>query len=380
MPLSTEFAPAERSDKDQLRQQTSYFSSQWFFSSVLDHVPDMLMILNMHRQIVYANRAALEMVNASDINAVMGARPGELIGCKHSSETEGGCGTTRFCQYCGAASAILRSQRGKPAVEECRITVIREGTEEALDLQVWARPLELHGELYTFFVIADIADRKRRQVLEQLFLHDIMNTASALRGFSWLWGMENVNPEEQQGCIQRIGFLCDRIVDEIEAQRQLIAAENDELELHFATVNSRSILDEAFTVYNRNDILNGRFLHVSPESISIELRSDRTLLLRVLGNMIKNALEGSAPSEMVTIGCRAADNTVAFWVHNPTYIPENIQLQMFSRSFSTKGVGRGLGTYSMKYLTEKYLSGKISFQSTQVQGTTFTASYPGNLL
>jgi hypothetical protein len=71
---------------------------------------------------------------------------------------------------------------------------------------------------------------------------------------------------------------------------------------------------------------------------------------------VKNAIEGSAPGELVTTGWRRDSDRVVFHVHNPTYIPENIRLQMFSRSFSTKGAGRDLGTYSVMLLAEKYLA------------------------
>ncbi len=51
-------------------------------------------------------------------------------------------------------------------------------------------------------------------------------------------------------------------------------------------------------------------------------------------------------------------------------------MQMFHRSFSTKGTGRGLGTYSMKLLSERYLGGSVTFRSIPGEGTTFTARYP----
>ena len=51
-------------------------------------------------------------------------------------------------------------------------------------------------------------------------------------------------------------------------------------------------------------------------------------------------------------------------------------MQFFQRSFSTKSSGRGLGTYIMKLLSERYLDGKVSFASTEDDGTTFYASFP----
>ncbi len=52
---------------------------------------------------------------------------------------------------------------------------------------------------------------------------------------------------------------------------------------------------------------------------------------------------------------------------------------MFQRSFTTKGEGRGLGTYSMKLLSERYLNGRVEFTSSPEHGTTFTAVYPVTL-
>jgi sensor histidine kinase regulating citrate/malate metabolism len=57
-------------------------------------------------------------------------------------------------------------------------------------------------------------------------------------------------------------------------------------------------------------------------------------------------------------------------------MPSEVQLQVFQRSFSTKGAGRGLGTYSMKLISERYLQGCVSFVSTAPDGTVFSADYP----
>jgi signal transduction histidine kinase len=57
-------------------------------------------------------------------------------------------------------------------------------------------------------------------------------------------------------------------------------------------------------------------------------------------------------------------------------MPKEVRLQVFQRSFSTKGADRGLGTYSVKLLTEKYLKGKVSFSSQQGEGTTFFVLLP----
>jgi signal transduction histidine kinase len=58
-------------------------------------------------------------------------------------------------------------------------------------------------------------------------------------------------------------------------------------------------------------------------------------------------------------------------------MPADVQLQVFQRSFSTKAAsGRGVGSYSVRLLTESYLGGRVSFVSEPGLGTTFTVELP----
>jgi sensor histidine kinase regulating citrate/malate metabolism len=87
--------------------------------------------------------------------------------------------------------------------------------------------------------------------------------------------------------------------------------------------------------------------------------------------MIKNALEASLPGSTIKLKAQKVEDNIILSVHNPGFIEHDTQLQLFNRSFTTKGVGRGLGTYSMKLFGEKYLNGKVWFESSKEKGTTF---------
>jgi sensor histidine kinase regulating citrate/malate metabolism len=63
-------------------------------------------------------------------------------------------------------------------------------------------------------------------------------------------------------------------------------------------------------------------------------------------------------------------------VKSDPLIPRDVQLQLFQRAFSTKGMGRGWGTYSIRLLTERYLGGRVGFISTKKHRTVFTISIP----
>jgi signal transduction histidine kinase len=57
-------------------------------------------------------------------------------------------------------------------------------------------------------------------------------------------------------------------------------------------------------------------------------------------------------------------------------MPPDVRHQLFQRSFSTKGSGRGLGTYSVRLLTERYLDGTVTFTSDEATGTRFDIRIP----
>jgi signal transduction histidine kinase len=78
----------------------------------------------------------------------------------------------------------------------------------------------------------------------------------------------------------------------------------------------------------------------------------------------------------VELGAEEHPDRFVFWCHNAQAIPRAIQLQLFQRSFSTKGPGRGIGTYSIRLLTERYLGGTVVLSSEPETGTRFELSFP----
>ncbi|HPQ41979.1 MAG TPA: ATP-binding protein, partial [bacterium] len=103
-----------------------------------------------------------------------------------------------------------------------------------------------------------------------------------------------------------------------------------------------------------------------------EFKTDTGLLVRILSNMILNALEASISGDRILVSADRRDGFVQFSVWNRAHIPEQTALRIFQRNFSTKpGLGRGIGTYSMKILGEKILGGTVDFSSSVASGTQF---------
>ena len=224
------------------------------------------------------------------------------------------------------------------------------------------------------FAAADISHEKRRSVLERIFFHDILNTAGGMMGVAEL--LRTGSPEEVADFKDTVALLANSLVDEIRAQQTLLAAERGELKLEPARINSLTLLCEVRNTYLNHNVGMGRYIEVDAHAQVVWFVSDPALVRRVLGNMVKNALEACQPGQTVTLSAHACSHGVEFAVHNPGAMSRNVQLQVFQRSFSSKGDGRGLGAYSMKLLSERYLNGAVDFESDTAGGTTFYARYP----
>lgn len=218
----------------------------------------------------------------------------------------------------------------------------------------------------------DTRDEQRRKALERIFFHDILNTAGIVSTYAQIL---ETDPEEIYSVRTHLNEVTQRLTNEIIAQRDLMRAENGELEVRLQPINAQAFVEELAEQYRNHPVSEGRHIAVRANQV-VQFVTDEPLLGRVVGNMLKNALEASDNDTTVTVGYDHNTTHIRFFVHNPAFIPKKVQLQIFQRSYSTKGTGRGLGTYSMRLLSEKYLNGTVSFVSTKERGTTFFAEYP----
>ncbi len=370
--LQTDFDSPERFSQDKIEEQRKKYINSNLLKEVLENYPEVVLVLNEHRQIIGFNQNALELFDLKE-EEILGRRFGETINCIHFHENEGLCGTSIFCKECGAAQAIKYTNKNEKSVsQECRISVDSSGCEEAYDFKVRTTKIDIEDEKFILFSIKDISDEKRRHALEKIFFHDVLNTGSAINGLANM-----INEEEE---IEEIKPLSNALVDsseqlmsEIQAQKDLTFAEKGILEVRLVSASVNEILKKISELYSKHSLLRTNKLKVNYLKSDFFIKTDPVLLIRSIGNLTKNAIEASTENQTIEVSVEGSPKEVIFNVKNPQVIPERIQLQIFKRSFSTKSkTGRGIGTYSVKLLIEQYIGGKVYFVSNELDKTIFS--------
>ena len=372
MENKTHFASAERSTTQQILEEYKITGSQKFFTEIFGAMTGIGAVIDKNRQIVYSNDEFLSLLGITSVDVILGKRTGEALSCHNAFQESAGCGTSRACAYCGVINAILESQvTGKKTTKEAQISGMLNGKSNNWDLKVVSTPIVFNGETFYVLILQDISDSKRRIALERIFFHDLLNSIGGLYGLLTVL-KEETNPDQTRELINLSEETSRNIIDEIIVQRQLRAAENGELIVNIELTNSIELLDSAISKIGFHETGKGKRIIRSEDSANVEFETDKILLQRVLINLIKNALEETEISGTVSTGVYHDRDEVTFWVKNQNVMTEEVQIQIFKRSFSTKGEGRGDGTYSIKLLTENYLKGNVSFVSNIASGTVFS--------
>lgn len=370
---STFFAEAGRVSGEELAEQVRRSYDDPCVQAILEAVDGYLLILNEQRQILAANQEVLQALHRDNPSYLVGLRPGEAMNCAHFTEGPDGCGTSVQCRGCGAVLAILASQKsGTTSIGECRMSALVGGQLAAQDFRVHCTPLTVAGHPLTAFLLQDISSAKRREVLEQTFLHDLLNSIGGIEGWSTL-----LNQSGAETAAREILLLAETLKDSVLSQQALLQAEQGELVATREVWPAQGILDRLRTLFNGHPLREGRHMLIDAAPEDALVRTDRAILLRVLTNMVKNAFEATAPGGAVRVRFEWRDGAPAFVVHNPGTIGAAVRPHLFERSFSTKAKkGRGIGAYSMKLFGERYLGGAVSYSSDEVSGTSFQIVLP----
>jgi len=150
---------------------------------------------------------------------------------------------------------------------------------------------------------------------------------------------------------------------------------------NFATMpeQQKEILNLVEIVKRALDIFDENYIQFESNCDEIWIKLDRTQMIRVVTNLVKNAIQAISENEKnpsIEVKVTKQEATVVISVRdNGMGIEESDKERIFEPKFTTKTSGMGLGLGIIKNVIESY-QGKIDFVSELGKGTEFKVVLP----
>ena len=126
------------------------------------------------------------------------------------------------------------------------------------------------------------------------------------------------------------------------------------------------------------DIFNEDYIIFTSSEKEIIAKFDRTQLIRVVTNLVKNAIQAISQDTkpQIIVHVSEKDNNFVLSVSdNGSGVSEENREKIFEPKFTTKSSGMGLGLPMVKNIVETY-NGTITFETEKDKGTVFKVTFP----
>ncbi len=212
-----------------------------------------------------------------------------------------------------------------------------------------------------------------REMAKQV-AHEIKNPLTPMR-LTVQSFQRRFNPEDPQ-IHEKLTDFSNTLIQQIDTMSSVASAFSN-----FASMPAQEneTLDIVKVVQLALEIFNEDFIVFQATEEEIITTFDRAQIIRVITNLVKNAIQAIPPYEpfpRITVRIYREEKNVIIEVRdNGSGIPENIRERIFEPKFTTKTSGMGLGLAMIKNIVESY-NGVIYFKSTIDKGTTFYVKLP----
>ena len=211
-----------------------------------------------------------------------------------------------------------------------------------------------------------------REMAKQV-AHEIKNPLTPMR--LSIQTFERGFSKGQEFSKQRIKEFSDSLIQQIDTMSSIATAFSDFAEMpepKKEELNVVEVVELAIDIFSRD--------HISFNSSSnkIQANFDRTQLIRVITNLLKNAFQAIPEDRKpeISVNISEKDDNVNISISDNGYgISKTDTEKIFEPSFTTKSSGMGLGLSMIKNIISAY-NGSITFTSKSNEGTTFNITFP----
>lgn len=212
-----------------------------------------------------------------------------------------------------------------------------------------------------------------REMAKQV-AHEIKNPLTPMR--LTVQSFQRKFDPEDKDIVQKVKEYSNTLIQQIDTMSSIASAFSN-----FAKMPAQKSenLNVVHIVKLALDIFNEDYIEFYPENEEIIAKFDRTQLIRVVTNLVKNGIQAIADnSESPKIEVRVfseGDDVHITIEDNGSGISEETKFKIFEPKFTTKSSGMGLGLGMVKNIVETY-NGSITFTSQLGKGTIFTVTFP----
>ncbi|AUC74825.1 sensor histidine kinase [Olleya sp. Bg11-27] len=211
-----------------------------------------------------------------------------------------------------------------------------------------------------------------REMAKQV-AHEIKNPLTPMR-LTVQSFQRKFNPEDPE-IIQKLDEYSKTLIQQIDTLSAIAGAFSNFAKM---PAQQNEILNVVKVVDLALDIFNENYIQFLPEKDEIIAKFDRTQLIRVITNLVKNGIQAipdhKTPEILVCVFDKNG-NVVLTISDNGNGISEENRAKVFEPKFTTKSSGMGLGLAMVRNIVETY-QGTITFVTQKDVGTTFTVTFP----
>lgn len=214
-----------------------------------------------------------------------------------------------------------------------------------------------------------------REMAKQI-AHEIKNPLTPMKlNIQLLERVVNTNPEKAQKMVNRVSKTLIEQIDslahiasEFSTFAKMPTANKEQLHINELVNNAYSLFKEEENVQ--------LYLDMTEEECLVY--ADKTQIMRVLNNLLKNAIQAIPDDQpgIIKVALQMINQTVLIRVSdNGCGIPDAQKDDIFIPNFTTKSSGTGIGLAMSKTIVQM-AKGKIYFQSEEGKGTDFFVELP----
>lgn len=211
-----------------------------------------------------------------------------------------------------------------------------------------------------------------REMAKQV-AHEIKNPLTPMR--LTVQSFQRKFDPEDPNVHQKLDEYTDTLIHQIDTMSAIASAFSNFAKM---PAQQNEILNVPKIVKLALDIFNENYIVFHSEKEEILAKFDRTQLIRVVTNLVKNATQALQEEEnpKILVEVSEEDKMVVIRVSdNGIGVSKEDTEKVFEPKFTTKSSGMGLGLAMVKNIVETY-QGEITFISDKDKGTIFTVKFP----